>query len=74
MPEPSHSARLRQETLSLVASCSTQAVILYYMDGLVGERDNAVVAFVCGPFIVAHRLPPYTTALQAVLTALLLAL
>ena len=69
-----HPACLRQETLALVASCSTRAARLYYTDTLVGEKGTAGAAFVCGPLIVAHRLPPYTTAFQAELTAVLLAL
>ena len=69
-----HPARLRQETLALVASCSIPAARLYYTDGSVGEDGTAGAAFVCGALIVAHRLPPYITAFQTELTALLLAL
>ena len=57
-----------------MASCSTRAAHLYYTEGSVGERATAGAAFVCGALIVAHRLPPYTTAFQAELTALRLAL
>ena len=44
------------------------------MDGSVGERITAGATFVCEQLIVAQRLPPYTTAFQAELTALLFAL
>ena len=57
-----------------MASCSTRAVHLYYTDGSDGERGTLGAAFVCRPLTVAHRLPPYTTAFQIELTALLLAL
>ena len=67
-------ARLRQEMLALVASCSTRAARLYYTDGSIGEMGTAGAAFMCGSLIVAHKLPPYTTVFQADLTALLLAL
>ena len=50
-PKTLHPARFRQERLARVASCSTRATCLYYMDGSVGERGT-----VGGVFLYADRL------------------
>lgn len=66
-------ARLQQEALELVASCTSPDARHYYTDGSVGEDGAAGAAFVSGDYISSHKLPPYTTAFQAELTAILLA-
>lgn len=73
-PKTHPAALLRQEALHAIYAYTSPTSRLYYTDGSADGATFVGAAFVCAGVTHGHRLPCHTTAFQAELVAILMAL